>query len=316
MDNLFKRYQKELVRLANNPFGRRFLDIPHKEKIIKVTPNSYHFINGSKITAIIRCYPLYARKLAAALSSLEILNTLPQYFKMDKYRSLLNYSGLLKNSIFPQILLVESNLYSSAGDGDAGHQTATSSSWAICRAGAGTVSNPTSAGTLVTNSRAQGSDQFLCYRGFLPFITSGLGSQATVTAAVLNIYGLATTANPDGVSLVLILTTQASISTLANSDYANVTVDSPAEGASRFAVSGWSVSAYNQMTLNATGRGWINITGNTLLGLRDSQDVDNTIPVGNNEVYCHYSEETGTSQDPYLQVSYTVPVNPGYAYFM
>lgn len=52
----------------------------------------------------------------------------------------------------------------------------------------------------------------------------------------------------------LILTTQSDPTSLAVGDYDNLTLDTPAEGATRVSVTD---ASYNDFTLNATGLSWL-----------------------------------------------------------
>lgn len=312
MNKLFIRYQKELLKLANSKYGRLFLEIPPEfrdKKIVKITPNSFTIVDGSRLRGIFRCYSLYAKKLAAALSSIEILNDLPPYKNLNKYEGLVTYCGLTKNREFPVLLLASSTVYSSAGDGHA--KDLNNSSWADARGGPG---NSTDSETL-TLTRKNADGTYNCGRGFFPFDTSSIGTGASVDTATLNIYGGPTaTSNDDSVSIVLVESTQADINTLDVGDFDAVTLNNPDEGASRMSASDWSTSGYNQFTLNSTGISWIDVSGNTKLACRDNRDVDNTAPTGNNKLYCLYSETAGTSQDPYLDITYTPPGGGAFLY--
>jgi len=109
-------------------------------------------------------------------------------------------------------------------------------------------------------------------------------------------------------SLYAILTqsTQADPTTLTTSDYSAITLDSAPEGASRKSWDDFRPEGYKEFALNTTGRGWISKTGYTLFAIRNDYDVDNieyTGGWGYNRVAM--SESAGTSQDPYLDVTYS-----------
>ena len=63
--------------------------------------------------------------------------------------------------------------------------------------------------------------------------------------------------------------------------------------------------------LSVTGQGWVNKTGPTKLALREGHDVLNTPFVGAknqyNQLQVRTSEYTGTTNDPVLEVTYTLP---------
>lgn len=163
-------------------------------------------------------------------------------------------------------------------------------------------------------------------RGFYPFDTNSIPSSATLVSASLNIFITAKDDfDDDGDDWMnVVQTSQASETTLATGDYDQAgTVTNPTEGATRLDVSsGITTSAYNVWTLNATGLGWIkkvgqpsncgdHITGWTCLGMREGHDAINDPPqVGGVGMIGQYSETSGTSGDPFLTVTFTVPNSP------
>lgn len=197
--------------------------------------------------------------------------------------------------------------YSTSGDGFV-RNTDTSSSWATLRAAAtGTGAFYTSTNTNFAYVDNQ-DDGFARYidRSFFAFDTSGLTSAATVTAATFKVWVVATP-NDAGVfgSLCLVGGTQASTSSLATTDFGSC---GTTELATRLAVSGLTTGAYNTFTLNSSGIAAINKTGYTKLCIRHSSDLDNSAPT--TYTYCgvsgYYSDQTGTSNDPALEVTYTL----------
>ncbi len=151
-------------------------------------------------------------------------------------------------------------------------------------------------------------------RGFLPIDTSGITDGDTVTAAVLYAYGveIANTDN-DGDDWINVVgqTTQPSTSTLTTADIELCgAVDDPTEGATRIDLGSLSTSAYNQFTFNATGRGWVNKTGITMIGLREGHDcIDDSCQTSTSDKFTIYaSEQSGTATDPYLDVTASAAV--------
>jgi len=86
-------------------------------------------------------------------------------------------------------------------------------------------------------------------------------------------------------------------------------VTNPTEGidaGNRADITGVSTSAYTSFPLNATGIGWINKTGFTLLGTREGHDATNNAPSASatyERATFANSEYTGTDHDPYLDVT-------------
>ena len=162
-------------------------------------------------------------------------------------------------------------------------------------------------------------------RAFLPFDTSSIPAGSIISSATLNVYVTAkTNSDNDGTDYITVVqTSQAAHSSLADVDYDQCgSINSPTEGVDsgeRKDITSISVSAYTTFTLNATGQGWIKKSGEdapcsttngiTCLGIREGHDTadspitDDTI----NQISFSTSEHSGTTQDPYLSVTYTPP---------
>jgi len=201
--------------------------------------------------------------------------------------------------------------FSGAGDGCVYYNT--SKSWAT------THDTADGTGFFLTNKEetfaASGLNSALLYivRGFLPFDTSGLPDNATISAALVYVYVSAVgDGDNDGDDwLNVVQGLQADPTTLVVGDYdaCGDAVTNPTEGATRIDLGNITASQYNSFTLNATGRGWISKTGYTKLGVREGHDCINSAYAGAdgtvNRIAIRYSEYTGTGSDPYLSVTYT-----------
>lgn len=158
-------------------------------------------------------------------------------------------------------------------------------------------------------------------RGFLPFDTSTIPASASISAASLNVYVTAkTNGDNDGTDyLTVIETSQASHSSLVGADYDNVGVTEGVDSGQRKDITSISTSAYLTFTLNSTGIGFIKVNGVdapcsatngiSCFGLREGHDITASPIVTNtiNSVTSSSADHTGTTQDPYLSVTYTVP---------
>ena len=119
-------------------------------------------------------------------------------------------------------------------------------------------------------------------------------------------------------SFALVQTYQASVSTLVLADFEDCGSDNgsaarakyqPVEGAGRILLNAdFETGDTVTWTLNTTGKGWINKTGYTKLGLRSIRDADDAGSWTNSETDWYMSENTGTDKDPYLSVTYTTGV--------
>lgn len=192
--------------------------------------------------------------------------------------------------------------YSNAG-GD-GSVTASDPVFSTVRsASSGGSSDPSVASTVTQCSLYLGT--YYVQRTFWPFDSSSLGSSATISSATFSLYGTTTTADADSVSIGVIQTTQTDPTSLAVGDYDNLTLNSPTEGATRISAASWNTAAYNDFALNASGLSWIDKTGYTKLGCRISRDIDNSAPTGLNQMYEYTADQTGTTNDPKLVVTYS-----------
>lgn len=204
--------------------------------------------------------------------------------------------------------------YSGAGDGRAARQIV-SEAWATLRGGAGTDSSYTDASQNYAGTRCTSTtNQFeWIQRSFLPFDTSALTSAASISSATVNVYGSARDASIDHY-IWLDKTTPASTSVLANSDYNSSHHSFTKQSDTGIAISAWNLSGYNAFPLNATGIGNINKTGVTEFGGKLDVDFADTIPSWSSIAYsyaqCYYSEQTGTTKDPYISVTYTLVTGP------
>ncbi len=139
----------------------------------------------------------------------------------------------------------------------------------------------------------------LILRGFWAFDTSSLPDNAVISAATLKLYGSAVaTGSADSVHIV-----QGSQgSPVAVGDYSAV-------GSTSFgsiALSSWSNGAYNSIALDASGIAAISLSGTTKFAARASSDLNNSAPGSQQSCAAYYSEESGTSKDPVLEVTYTL----------
>lgn len=171
-----------------------------------------------------------------------------------------------------------------------------------------TVRNATS-GTAANDALSSGDEPYSWISGgnynnrrtFYLFDTSSIPDTDTITAATFSLYKGAGGDNADSASIELVQTNPASDSALATGDYDAVTFTS---GGTK-TIASFSGSAYNDLSMNATGLTWISKTGLTKLGLITSLDLNNVAPTGLNGLQnVSFSETGGTSQDPKLVVTY------------
>ena len=147
------------------------------------------------------------------------------------------------------------------------------------------------------------------WRDYFYFDTSSIPASATITLATLSLYGQ----TDDSVTDFLITIQNGQVagqdhyphSPLVVADYDKTFY--AGDGGSLTTL-GFLLNNYNVITLNATGRSWINIGAGatTKLCLRSSLDIAGTAPTGDEYVNI-WATEKGTIYRPKLYVEYTTP---------
>ncbi len=152
-------------------------------------------------------------------------------------------------------------------------------------------------------------------RGYLAFDTSALPANAIITSATLGVFITGKLDSiPDGNDFITIVQgLQASGSTLSTGDFSKAgdAIDHPTEGSNRVTIPSMTTNGYVQWNLNSTGLNWITKGGITKLAAHEGHDVLDLWPnyaSGQADVISAImSEQPGTSQDPYLRITYTLP---------
>ena len=229
------------------------------------------------------------------------------------------------------VYAITDTVYSGAGDGHVVRST--SVGWDDVHDGTSGTDVATSSvnGTVgASKFTYKETTTWTIYRMFLPFVTSSIPSDATITSATLNVYVETQPFNADNDGLdyiTVVQTDQATHTTLVLADYNNAgATNNPTEGIAtgqRKDLMGMATGTLS-FTLNATGLGWIKKSGQSsacsatagisCFGLRQGHDTADLEPSGLNSVRISLSETSGTTQDPYLSVTYTVP--PKFAFWM
>lgn len=201
------------------------------------------------------------------------------------------------------------NTYSGAGDGQVRNSGTV---WSTTRsAGTGDQANAIGASITPGTYGSTSGPQYYIFRGFNVFDTSFLGSSASISAASLNewVVSVRNDTNDGTDYMTLVQATQASTSTLATSDFGAVGTTEAIDSGERKDLSSVSAGAYLTFTFNATGRGFINKTGDTKIAKREGHDFANVDPASGvdkwNYLELYTSEQAGTANDPYLSVTYT-----------
>jgi hypothetical protein len=284
-----------------------------KSKIVRIEPNAIWWgvkELGDKIqvTAEFRSNDKFARRLYHAFKPVWwtmhfidwlLLDRFPQFQKLNfGFATLTQYPG--------------TTAAGNPKDGEVGSSTG-NVTFATKRAATGNYNSTTLSFGLYFNPVSATLCDTLT-RLIFCFDTSSLTAGATITpgGCTLSVFGTAK-ANPDGsTNFITCAAGSAGItSLLQSSDYAVAGFGSVDMGSLTYAA--YSTSAYNDITLNTDGENNISKTSVTSYGARFGWDFNNNFAgvAGNGQNYyrCRYASNTGTSEDPKLTITYTVPGN-------
>jgi len=153
------------------------------------------------------------------------------------------------------------------------------------------------------------------YNGYQPFHmfdTSTISASDTISSAIFSIYLNGDNAVADSQQLSIANSTQATWNSLGTGDFDQ---RGSTEGCTRFNCPTGATSGYLDFTLNATGRGFVarsgetipgsaSASGKTQLAIRWSSDLDNSTPTNRTYMQVRMSEAAGTSSDPKLVVEH------------
>lgn len=214
----------------------------------------------------------------------------------------------------------------SVGNGDGGvSNTATgNTTWAAAHDR--TVGDNPDQSNLIFNacSAKAGATSWFACRGYMPVDTSAIGAGNVVSSSSLNIYveGNGGNADNDAQSYVSVVKTYtASFTALEKADIEDCGSDNDTAarakytpittGSDKYMLGTLPNGGWINIPLNATGMGWVNVTGYSPLGIREGHDLENSAPDSIwNYLYSRTSHYTGTASDPYLTVIYSVPTTP------
>lgn len=178
-------------------------------------------------------------------------------------------------------------------------------SWGDTRTGDGTGALTLSTASTVMKGEVVGSNWGIARSVFL-FDTSSIGSDS-VDLATLSLFSAfantAETVNPANLNLVE--SNPITNTNLVNSDYPIARWGSTLL-APELLLSTWAnTEQYHDLVLNASGLAVLDPDGITKLGVRASNDIENTEPTARSFGSCYYADTTGTDKDPKLVVEHS-----------
>lgn len=313
--NYFLHRQKEIRAIFNSGLVDEYFGFLPKENILWIHPNSIIYDTGKRVMVgkekrIVAegrfyLYEIFAKHILPVLTAVDIYREnegLTHPINQVQYLALAERFVKQNNLMF-----VSGDFYAGAGDGFVHNDTESGggSNWTDCR-------NNTTGLNNGATSMASGRGIASCYayssffainREFYPVDLSSIGAGAVFSAGTLNVYGLQND-GANNFTIVAVPTTQASHTTLANGDFDQVSTTQYSDQV----LVAYNVTGYKVLTLNATALAALVGTGFNKIGVRNyTYDVVGTQPAINQTwMTTYYSEQTGTSNDPYYSLTYTV----------
>lgn len=287
----FSKNQTILLWFANTWLGKQILHIDSKEKLIAILPNAIFWKKGKEYVAEFRSHNKFSKRLYYAFYPLWRLFHLWDMFWYPKFNLGFDTLGPVYPDADPETTTMDGNSQNS------------DASFATCRSAA--AGNSTSASNASSNCQiAVDIGIYYVARNFHLFDTSALTASVTISAATYSVYDTgAGFANSDSDSLHAVSSNPASNTALVDADFDQV-------GSTSFgsiSLASWTGSAYNGISLNASGLANISKTGVSKFGQRIGGDLNNSAPSSADRVQTYMADQTGTANDPKLEVTYSIP---------
>jgi hypothetical protein len=304
----FLKYQSILLFLLNFPVLKLWFrwilrihnDCKYSDFIIEIEPGNYKILlKTGEIKADFRTHPKFSKRI---------------YFAFRYWWWCLHYLDELLNITIPQIQFGFETLssYSSPGanspcDGYIYKGWVSNQNLSTIRSGDGSSYDvsTTSINIQLNCGTVSGGYSFL-YRTFICFDTSSIGAGSLISSALLYIRGQIKYNFIGSPSFCITGQYQSASNILSNSDYSKVYDIT----FSSISYNDFSITSYNNLTLNSDGLNFINKTSITKLACRFSWDVDNSFTGtwgngGYSTINSVPADASGTSSDPYISIVYS-----------
>jgi hypothetical protein len=314
----FKKYSKAITWVARLPIlgelifnFKKYGHYVDRKKVCEVTPNSvveYLGMKGKKAELRQHFFVRneYALRLQEVFYPIWITFHIWDIITRPIPQLNLGFDTLEKNPAAGENSPVDGYVY---------HVQA-NQTWATIRNGAGTsaFSTDTGADFIGVVAGANSNTWSNIIRSIFLFDTSTLTSGATISAAVMSLYGYKkydTFNVPAAVDVDIYTSTPNSNSVLVAGDFTQIGTTS--QTGSPITYDNFSITGYNAFTLNATGKGNISKTGISKFGARNANhDVANSAPTYSASAYstlrCYFADNA--TNKPKLVVTYTSVVAP------
>jgi hypothetical protein len=309
----FRRNQSFLLSWLNGSWvkqkiSRHILRIDINQKLTEIGPN-YHIseISTNNHKATFRTHDKYSKRIYHSFFLYWWLLHFIDWIFLDRFVPQYSFG-------FDELVTrPDDGADASACDGYVARVVTAGATLTSIRTGSGTsLSNITTAGTCIRMTcHATESDKYYATRrASFSFNTSALTAGATISAAVLSLYSLdtyhANTFDTVDNSINVVASTPLNPGALTTGDYNSfgTTIYSTMTYANYTAPNG-----FRDFTLDAAGRATISKTGISVLGLRIGSDISGTGITWKADadaaIGIRWADNTGTTSDPYLTVTYT-----------
>ena len=309
----FQKHQKLLLWFANTSIGRYIFSINGKKssvgknKIIKIEPNSITWLvkkGKRKVTLSIefRTHNKFSKRLYYTFKPIWHLFHVWDTFFANNFQPTWNL-GFDTLTVYPN-----ADAESTSVDGYAGPINK-DVSWTSLRGQTGNDQSDSGTGLFLSAQGSATSNQYQkMYRVATLFDTSALTTSATISAATYSLYYNNLLNGLGGLASAIVTCNPASNTAITGTDYGTFTTT---RQASDIAYASISNNAYNDFALNATGLSNISKTAITKFGNVFANDIDDSAPTWASNATSQNgsasADTAGTSNDPKLVVTYTVP---------
>ena len=314
----FDKWQWLLLWFLNAPilkyWGRFILrihrDCKFNEVIDQIFPNSYRIqVGKNTYRSDFRTHQKFSKRVYYAFRPIWWTMHAIDWLILDRTKLIPSFN-FLELTVYP-----DADPETSTVDGRARRYIATGEIFSTIRTSAGTDFQDNAINDIVMQllAHSTATDNYvLLGRAFILYDTSSLGTSATIISAILSLLGSSSLNGLGTYDVHISSSNPASNTGLVASDYGNV-------GSVSFGSLTWAslvLASYNNFILNANGINNISLTGISKFSIQNSWDINNNFTgtwVGDGNTYFAFltAENTGTSQDPKLVVTYSLPVTGG-----
>jgi hypothetical protein len=299
----FGRHQRTLLWLLRWRVFRWVLRIQADQPIVAILPHAYAVRNpDGTYTADFRTHAKYAKLLRHAFAPLWWALHAWDWTVADRWCPAFS-AGFSTLTAYPDPGTGATTVCGVAA-------RLSSSDFSTIQSGAGTTvfTSQSDTSTAKLSGGFDADSYSALWRGIFTFDTSPIGGSAAISAAVFSLYGTGQSNGLGSPDLDVAAATPAANNDLASGDYSQC-------GSTSFgsiAYAGWSSSAYNDITLDSNGQANISKIGITKFSTRLSWDLANSftgswVIFANTNFNCNFADQTGTTNDPKLVVTYAAP---------